>query len=143
MTRRTVVLGPRRSGWMRAELRCHTARMAHPYHETYWVVIGTAAPVIALAAVVALNPANIGLERLIRNQPQDTEKLPINFWLRLFNFMALQLCVMSQLGAFVLSLVALATKNDGNAVVAGGVLAGGGLFLLWFTAFNLGIWRMA
>jgi len=32
---------------------CHTARVA--FHETFWVVTGTAAPVIALAAVVSLN----------------------------------------------------------------------------------------
>jgi hypothetical protein len=28
------------------------------YHETFWVVVGTAAPVIALAAVVALPDAS-------------------------------------------------------------------------------------
>jgi amino acid transporter len=120
--------------------------MAHPYHEAYWVVIGTAAPVIALAAVVAFNQANIGLERLIRNQPREeaAEKVPIGFWASLFSFMALILCVISQLWAFVLSLLTLATKNeDGNTVVEGGVLAGGGLFLLWFATLFFGIWRLA
>jgi hypothetical protein len=120
--------------------------MAHPYHEEYWVVIGTAAPVIALAAVVALNQANVGLERIIRNQPQEevAEKVPIGYWPSLFYFMALLLCVLSQLVAFVLSLLTLARKNEtGNTVVAAGVLAGGGLFLLWFAAFSFGMWRIA
>jgi hypothetical protein len=34
-------------------MACQTARVA--YHKDFWVVVGTAAPVIALAAVVALN----------------------------------------------------------------------------------------
>lgn len=35
-----------------AEMTCQTARVH--YHKAFWVVVGTAAPVIALAGVVAM-----------------------------------------------------------------------------------------
>jgi hydrogenase/urease accessory protein HupE len=34
--------------------------MTHPYHEAFWVVVGTAAPVIILAAIVAVGQLNLG-----------------------------------------------------------------------------------
>jgi hypothetical protein len=42
--------------------KCHTAFMA--FHETFWVVTGTAAPVIALAAVVSAGDADEQVDRL-------------------------------------------------------------------------------
>jgi hypothetical protein len=47
---------------------CHTAPVS--YHETFWVVAGTAAPVIALAAVVAL-PDTAGLYRALAQSAAD------------------------------------------------------------------------
>src|SRR5947209_3493922 len=42
--------------------KCHTALMA--FHETFWVVTGTAAPVIALAAVVSAGDADEQVDRM-------------------------------------------------------------------------------
>jgi hypothetical protein len=41
---------------------CHTALMA--FHEAFWVVTGTAAPVIALAAIVSAGDADEQVDRM-------------------------------------------------------------------------------
>jgi hypothetical protein len=43
--------------------KCHTALMV--FHETFWAVTGTAAPVIALAAVVSAGDADEQVDRMI------------------------------------------------------------------------------
>lgn len=65
---------------------CHTAIVA--FHEAFWIVTGTAAPVIALAAVVSAGEAYEQLDRMIsagteasvahskvRDEPKDEEQV--------------------------------------------------------------------
>ena len=85
--------------------------MVHPYHEAFWVVIGTAAPVIILAASVAASQL-LG-ETAFRD---DIVVLPRRLRLAAANSLALGFCWWFEITALIFALISLRGDHDwGNA----------------------------
>jgi hypothetical protein len=102
--------------------------MAHPYHEAFWIVAGTAAPVIALAAVVAYG-------QLADVWPGEDDADPAAKQVLTGASIALVLSFLTQgavLGTALLSLAAYRDKWGVPGVAFW--LIGAGIFLLWIGA---------
>ena len=98
-------------------MACQTARVA--YHESYWVVVGTAAPVIALAATVTYSQGFAlvsGPDRRVR----------VFGWVA---HVSQGICVLVQVVALAHALTSL-TKNSDNGLNPAAVELYIGLFLL-------------
>jgi hypothetical protein len=127
------------------------------FHESFWVATSAAAPVIALAAVVALPDASTiahiasGNWYRTRVRYRDTRRHPtagveitaarLTRWQAWLTWWAIFVNLIVQAGLLAMSLSALAYNHDVMAPPAAIILAAGGILILaWSTmsAFNLG-----
>ena len=105
---------------------CQTTRVT--YHQAFWVVVGTAGPVVALAGVVAWAQVNTRIERFQQNPNQ----LPPAFYLYMLVWMLLLGCILIETVAFGLSLgVLLDRRETVHEQLWGLFLAIGGLCVMW------------
>lgn len=98
-------------------VRNHSAHAA--YHEQFWVVAGTAAPVIALAAVLVLGPSYDMSTALLGKVV----------------FTLISMATLAELVVLCTSLISLSVGRDVLSPVVAGVLAVGGFVLLFAAAF--------
>ena len=134
-------------------LECHTSAVT-AYHEAFWVITGTAAPVIALAVVVATPDLFPAASEAAAQADADTGGHPdyssrtVRLTLRYANRLAFlyTVALLSLLSQILLLLAALLSVMNGrNAIppVLGVWLAIGGLVLLCVTALVAPLWRIS
>jgi hypothetical protein len=110
--------------------------MAHPYHETFWVVAGTTAPVIALAAVVAYG-------QLAEIWPGKDDDDPAAEKALLVASFALVISFLTQGAVLGTALLSVADRRDRWGVPAlPFCLIGAGIFLLWIAVGITGVVRI-
>lgn len=108
------------------------------FHETYWVVTGTAAPVIALAAVVSVGDLINGLNAARSELPTITHRLSgagsrtLNRCRLAATYLALlqMINVVFQAGLLVASLAAIAHQSGSIADSAAAAIAATGLLIV-------------
>src|SRR6516162_1398940 len=102
-------------------MACETAPVA--YHKDFWVVVGTAAPVIALAAVVALN------QLPIREPPgqQTSMRAAVVGFSALCLFYA---CLLLQVLSLYRALGSLAHEHDESSLKSATIVSISGIALL-------------
>jgi hypothetical protein len=97
--------------------RNHSAHAG--YHEQFWVVAGTAAPVIALAAVVAAGPTyDMSSARLGK-----------------VVFTVISIATLAELAVLCVSLISISVRDAVLSPVVAVVLAVGGFLLLFAATF--------
>jgi len=110
------------------------------YHEAFWVVAGTGAPVIALAALVVLNQI-IGL--MARHKITGAEIPPDRHRSLVTCYWLIGAAVAIQIWVLTVALESLAAERDrfplfapGSAMIAGFLLltVGGGLAIIYFSS---------
>ena len=107
--------------------------MAHPYHETFWVVAGTTAPVIALAAVVAYG-------QLAEVWPGKDDDEPATEKVLIVASLALVISFLTQGAVLGTALLSIADHRDRWGVPGLPFwLIGAGVLLLWIGALPTGV----
>ena len=97
-----------------------TNHSAHAvYHEAFWVVAGTAAPVVALAAVVAVGPTYDMSTALLGKVA----------------FALISIATLAELAVLSASLISVSVGRDVLSPVVTAVLAVGGFLLLFAATF--------
>jgi hypothetical protein len=101
-----------------------------PYHETFWIVVGTAAPVIALAAVVAQVEASRAFFDYIEEAGAEDEAH--------LDRMTLSMTYMGQLSGYVavgaeglmllFALLSLAARSDWVPLIVAEIAVPAGIF---------------
>jgi len=99
------------------------------YHEQLWIIVGTAAPVISLAAIVAGNQTNemmsrwreIAASRTARGYPRAGAGHAAS--------LALWITVLTQAAMFFVAMLSLANKQDELGVTLTVVITGSGIVL--------------
>ncbi len=106
---------------------CQTARVA--YHEAFWVVVGTAAPVIALASAVVYNRAPAVMADATKRRRETGHDAGVARFAFAVGMMVSG-CLVSQVVAFGAALLCLARETDISSPVTIGVVQLGGFVLL-------------
>jgi hypothetical protein len=101
-----------------------SAGTAHPYHEAFWVVVGTAAPVITLAAIVASGQLHLPETHYVERVVVRTTVVASGI---------LGLCCGTQIVALGEALNSLAHERDTTSLVGPATVIIVGLLLLLAT----------
>jgi hypothetical protein len=101
------------------------------YHESFWIAVAAAAPVIALAAVVAFtDTARIGGVGQIRPADADPDLLKMVRWGIWGGYGAGLVNVLLQAATLLLALLSLAAGHDQAPLIVAEITAPLGIFLL-------------
>ena len=108
---------------------CQTASVS--FHESFWVAIGAAAPVIALAAIVAFTDTGRTWADWLRDQrDKNDEDIKQGYVMLWTGSVAGLVNVLLQVVTLVLALLSLAASHDRVPLIVAEIMAPLGIFLL-------------
>ena len=100
-------------------------------HESFWVVVGTAAPVIALAAIVAFTDIARGADELDSKYPNlDPETISQVLKITISGYVLVFVDVVLQAVTLLLTLLSLAARRDQVPLIVPEIMASLGIVLL-------------